>query len=259
MSTTAKKPAKYKILDRRLNKQSPVPLYHQLEEILLERIGNGSFKANDRLPAEHDLAAEFGVSKITVRQALSNLAAAGVIRRDQGRGTFVAEPKVEEGPRELTSFSQEMRRRGYRPTSIVLEREVIPAKAEIAEKLGLRVGDQVFRLKRLRLADGAAMGIQTAYIPADMVPDILREDLGSDSLYVILARKYGLVPSRAREVHHAVRLDPKDAKCLSVPEGSPALAAERVTFTEGGRAIELVHSVMRGDRYQMVLELVKSE
>ena len=259
MSTAAKAPAAFKILDRRVNRHSPVPLYHQLEEILLERIGNGGFKANDRLPAEHDLAAEFGVSKITVRQALGNLAAAGVVRRDQGRGTFVAEPKVEEGPRELTSFSQEMRRRGLCPTSTVLRKEIVPAKAEIAEKLGLRPGDRVFRLKRLRLADGAAMGIQTAYIPADMVPDILREDFGSDSLYVILDRKYGLVPSRAREVHHAVRLSPQEARCLSVPEGSPALAAERVTYMDGDRAIELVYSVMRGDRYQMVLELIKSE
>jgi GntR family transcriptional regulator len=242
-----------------VNKQSPVPLYHQLEAILLEQINKGEFQVNDRLPAEHELATEFGVSKITIRQALSNLAAAGVVRRDQGRGTFIAEPKVETGPRELTSFSQEMRRRGARPSSVVLQKEVIPAQAAIAEKLGLREGDRVFRLKRLRLADGSAMGIQTAYIPADLVPDMLREDLGAHSLYEILDRKYGLIPRRAREVHFAVRLEPEEARWLSVPEGSPALAAERVTFSDGGRALELVHSVMRGDRYQLVLELVRSE
>lgn len=259
MSTTVKTTAIHNVLGRRVNRHSPVPLYHQLEAILLERINTGGFKANDRLPAEHELAAEFGVSKITIRQALSNLAAAGVVRRDQGRGTFIAEPKVEEGPRELTSFSQEMSRRGLRPSSVVMQKEVIPAQAGIAEKLGLRVGDRVFRLKRLRFADDDAMGIQTAYIPADLVPDILQEDFGADSLYEILDRKYGLVPRRAREVHYAVRLEPEEASCLSVPEGSPALAAERITFSEGGRALELVHSVMRGDRYQLVLDLVKSE
>ncbi len=130
---------------RRVNKHSPVPLYHQLEAILLERINQGGFRTSDKLPAERELAAEFGVSKITVRQALSNLAAAGVVRRDQGRGTFVAEPKVEEGPRELTSFSQEMVRRGLRPSSLILQKEVIPAEAGIAAKLGLRQGDRVFR------------------------------------------------------------------------------------------------------------------
>lgn len=242
---------------QRISKQSHVPLYRQLEAMLLGQINTGELKPNDRLPAEHELAKQYRVSKITVRQALGNLAAAGVLRREQGRGTFVAEPKVEQGPRELTSFSQEMRKRGLRPSSSVLEHDVIQAEPAIAEKLGLREGDCVFRLKRLRFADGIPMGIQTAYISADLVPHIVEEDFGAGSLYEILDQKYGLVPARARESHFATLLDAEEARWLSVPERSAGLAAERVSFLEEGRPLELVYSVMRGDRYQIVLELVR--
>src|SRR5215813_15372369 len=123
-----------------LSKDLPIPLYHQLKTLLLEQIRTGEIKPNDRLPAEDDLAATHGVSKATVRQALNELAVAGVLRREQGRGTFVAEPKLAQGPREMTSFTDEMRSRGFHPTSKVLKQEVIKAEADVAEKLRLPEG-----------------------------------------------------------------------------------------------------------------------
>jgi len=243
----------------RIDKRSPLPLYAQLEALLLERIKQGEWQPNDRLPAEHELAGEYGVSKVTVRQALAHLAHAGVLRREQGRGTFVAEPRLQQGPRELTSFSEEMRRRGLRPSSVVLEGELIAAGPSVAEKLDLRESDRVFRFKRLRLADGAPMGLQTAYVPADLAPGLLEADLAASSLYEVLSLRYGLVPVRAREIHCARVADAEEARWLGLPQGSAVLAAERVSFLENGRPLELVYSVMRGDRYQIVLDLTRAE
>src|SRR5215831_7729035 len=131
-----------------LSKDLPIPLYHQLKTLLLEQIRTGEMKPNDRLPAEDELAATHGVSKATVRQALNELAVAGVLRREQGRGTFVAEPKLTQGPRELTSFSAEMHKRGLSPTSKVLKQDIVKAQADVAEKLQIAEGSRVIRLKR---------------------------------------------------------------------------------------------------------------
>ncbi len=241
-----------------VDKQLPVPLYHQLKTIVLESIRHGELKPNDRLPAEDELAQRYAVSKATVRQALNELAQAGILRREQGRGTFVAERKVEQGPRELTSFTQEMHKRGLRPNSRVLQQDVLVAEQEVAERLELAPGSSVFRLKRLRLADGEAMGVQTAYIPLDLVPHLEKEDLARSSLYEIFEKKYGLIPAQARETHFAVRLGAEEAELLGAEEGSAGLAAERVTLLSSGRPLELVHSVMRGDRYKIILELKRN-
>ena len=134
----------------------------------------GRWKPGDRLPTEDALIARFHVSKITVRQALRDLAQMGYIRRAQGRGTFVLHPPLEEGPRELTSFTGEMRGHGRVATSRVIDQGVVAAPADIASRLDVAAGAPLFRLQRLRLADGEPMGLQTAYIPLGSRPGIER-------------------------------------------------------------------------------------
>jgi GntR family transcriptional regulator len=242
-----------------LSKDLPIPLYHQLKTLLLERIRTGEMKPNDRLPAEDELAATHGVSKATVRQALNDLAVAGVLRREQGRGTFVAEPKLAQGPREMTSFTDEMRSRGLHPTSKVLTQDVIEAEADIAEKLRVTEGAPVMRLKRLRLADSEPMGIQTAYLSLGLAPRLVEEEFTDASLYEALERKYGIWPARAQETYVAVLVDRADAKLLKVAASSPALSAERVSYLSSGQPLEVTYSIMRGDRYQIVLDLVRHQ
>src|SRR5262245_54348486 len=242
-----------------LSKDLPIPLYHQLKTLLLEQIRTGEIKPNDRLPAEDELAATHGVSKATVRQALNELAVAGVLRREQRRGTFVAEPKLAHGPRELASFTDEMRSRGFHPTSKVLKQEVIEADADMAEKLRVAEGAQVMRLKRLRLADGEPMGIQTAYLSLALAPQLAEEDFTDQSLYEVLERKYGLWPARAQETYVAALLDRAEAKLLKVAPASPALSAERVSYLSSGQPLEVTYSIMRGDRYQIVLDLTRHQ
>ena len=238
-----------------LGKDLPVPLYHQLHADLLRRIRSGQLRPNDRLASENELARQYGVSKITVRHALRELALAGYIRREQGRGTFVGAPKLEQGPRELTSFTEEMRRHGYLASSRVLTQDVIASEGELAEKLKLGDSAPVFRLRRLRFADDDPMGVQTAHIPLDLAPGLAKENLGTHSLYELLAEKYGVIPWRAREIHYAVTTDRETAGLMGIPEGSPAMAAERITYLADGRPLELAQSVMRGDRYKILLDL----
>jgi GntR family transcriptional regulator len=242
-----------------LSKDLPIPLYHQLKTLLLERIRKGEMKPNDRLPAEDELAATHGVSKATVRQALNDLAIAGVLRREQGRGTFVAEPKLAQGPREMTSFTDEMRSLGLHPASKVLTQEIIKADVDMAEKLRVAEGAQVMRLQRLRLADGEPMGIQTAYLSLALAPRLVEEEFTDASLYEALERKYGLWPARAQETYVAVLLDRAEAKLLKVAVASPALSAVRVSYLSSGQPLEVTYSIMRGDRYQIVLDLTRRQ
>lgn len=245
------------MLTPRLDKQSPVPLYHQLRELLLEKIESGEWNPGARLPTEDELCEMYQISKTTVRQGLSTLAMEGILIRKQGRGTFVAESRIEQGPVQLTSFSEEMLQRGLRPASKILELKEIPVPSKIAEELELSKGEFVFMIKRLRLADDEPMGIQTAYLPAASSPGLFDEDL-SGSLYQILEEKYGIIIAFALETHYATLLDEHEAELLGIPPGESAgLVAERRTFRQDGRPIEFVSSVMRGDRYRISVRLVQ--
>jgi GntR family transcriptional regulator len=241
-----------------LDRTRATPLYHQLEQILLEEIRSGRLEAGDRLPNEEQLSTRYGVSLITVRRTLSDLAAAGYVRREQGRGTFVAPPSVVQGPRELTSFTEDMARRGWKASARVLAQEIVPATEDIAEALGTLKGARIFRLRRLRLADGEPLGIQTAHIPESIAPGIASEKFENASLYDLLARRYAITIAHAREIHAASILSPADCRLLNVRPRSAGLTVRRITYAPGRRPIELVDTVMRSDRYQVILDLVPS-
>lgn len=240
-----------------LERSGPAPLYHQIKSSLLRDIEAGRYKPDEQLPTEDALSAHFQVSKITIRQALRELSSLGYVRREQGRGTFVQRPPVELGPRELTSFTDEMRRHGMAASSRVLDRGSISASAALAAILAIAPGDSVYRLRRLRLANAEPMGVQTAFIPLSLVPGIEDEALTGVSLYDLLRDRFGLSPARARETHRAVLVDSDSAALLRVPPGTPAMAAERIAHLADGRPLEYVESLMRGDRYKIVLDLVK--
>jgi GntR family transcriptional regulator len=239
-----------------LKKDLPIPLYHQAKCALRDAIDSGEWESGQQLPNEDNLAESFGVSKITVRQALQELADLGYVRREQGRGTFVSKPKFDQGPRELTSFSEEMQRHHLTASSRVIEGLRTKADDYVAGALQICTGEPVFMLKRLRLADAEPMGIQTAYIPVALAPGLMDEDFGNASLYHLLQTRYGLLPAKARETYSAVAVEPVPAALLNVAPGSPVLAVQRVTFLPSGKPFEFVQSIMRSDRYSITLELV---
>jgi GntR family transcriptional regulator len=241
-----------------LRRNAPEPLYHQLRTALQRDIEAGRWQPGEQLPTENDLIARYRVSKITVRQALRELSNLGYIGREQGRGTFVQRPPLEEGPRELTSFTDEMRHHGLAAKSQVLEQGVTAAAPDVAERLEVDAGSPVFRLRRLRFADGEPMGLQTAYVPMTSVPGIADLPFDSASLYDVFRTRYNLYPASAKETHVAVLVGSEEASLLRASAGSPALAAERITYLSDGKPLEFVKSIMRGDRYKIVLDLVHS-
>jgi GntR family transcriptional regulator len=240
-----------------LDKSQAVPLYHQLRVILEQRIQQGHWKPNDRLPTEDEICEQFKVSKATVRQALQELASAGFVRREQGRGTFVADNKIQFGPKILSSFTDEMRDTGMKAGSRVLEKALIPASIEVAAKLDVPVGSLLFMLTRLRLAADEPMGIQTAYVPNELAPGLSDIDFTTASLYETLQQKYGLMADHATQLHFATIADAGQAQLLGIAPGAPLVGGERLTYLRGGRPLELTHSAMRGDRYQIQLKLVR--
>jgi GntR family transcriptional regulator len=242
-----------------VDRRAATPLYHQVKTLLLKEIEAGQWTPDARLPTEDELSARFRVSKVTIRQALRDLSNLGYIRREQGRGTFVQRPPLRQGPRELTSFTEEMHRHRLVATSQIRERGLVAATPDLARHLRIDPGDAVFRLRRLRLADGEPMGIQTAYLPDALVPGISDELYENASLYDVLRDRYGLSPVRARETHIAVTLGADDAAILRVQAGAPALSVQRLACLADGRPLEFVQSLMRADRYRVVLDLVSPQ
>ncbi|HXS94330.1 MAG TPA: GntR family transcriptional regulator [Candidatus Limnocylindrales bacterium] len=238
-----------------LDKDLPVPLYHQLQEVLKAEIETGAYQAEEQLPNETKLAERFGVSKITVRQALHGLSEMGYIRREHGRGTFVARRKFNEGPRELTSFTEEMRRHSVTAGAQIVAQSEEDASPQVAHALQLGAGARVYVLKRIRLADGEPVSVQTAHIPAEFVPGMQLEP--SASLYDVLQRQYHLFAARAKERYFAALADADASEVLQIAVGSPVFAVERITLLPNDKPFEFVQSIVRGDRYSIVLDLVK--
>lgn len=237
-----------------LTKKPGVALYYQIASLLREWIASGQLRPGEKLPTEDELCALFQVSRTTVRAALGVLTSAGLIRREQGRGTYVAEPRLEQTSKRLCGFTEEMRQRGLHPETRVLQVSREEADEVIANKLDLPVGAAVIRIERLRLADGEPMGIQKAFVPFSLCPSLLNEDL-SQSLYELLERKYNIIPYKAKDTYYVGKLTKEEARLLGVPPGAAAFVVERLTLSPEGVPIEYVRSVMRGDRYRVTLEL----
>lgn len=201
----------------------------------------------DAIPSERELCEHFGVSRMTVRQAVDTLVADGLLRRKQGKGTFVAPPKLDLQLR-LTSFSEEMRRRGMEPGAVVLIAETIPADAEVARALEVDQGAPVHHMRRLLTADSTPMAIEENWVPASVLPDLLAGAL-SFSVYGELTRA-GLDPQWGEDVIEGRAVSAEEATLLSVPERAPALAIVRRTFHRD-LAVEYSHCLYRADRYTL--------
>ncbi len=233
-----------------LDPQSSQPLYLQLQRALRDAIEKGALSPDDALPSERQLAAELGISRITVRKALDGLAEQGLLVRRHGSGNFVG-GRIEKNFAKLTSFSEDMRARGLVPSSQWLRRSTGRVTPDEAIRLALSPGAEVLRFHRLRFADGEPMALEYCTIAGGVLPDL--EAVG-DSLYEALERA-GNRPVRALQRLHALLLDAEQAKALAAKPGDAGLLVERVGYLRDGRAIELSQSFYRGDTYDFVAEL----
>ena len=191
------------------------------------------------IPSERRLSSDLGISRLTVRAALDDLVRDGYLERRQGAGTFVSEPKIAQ-QLTLTSFSEDMRRRGMVAGS---------------RTLNVSPDARVVLIRRLRLADGEPMALETLHVPAALVPGLTRERLEDASFYELLERDYGVVIASGMQSIEPTVTNEEESELLGVPLHSPAFLFERTSRTENGETVEFVRSLYRGDRYRLVAEL----
>lgn len=229
------------------------PLYLQLHRRIADAMARGVLLPGASLPAERDIAAMTGLSRVTVRKAIEALVAQGALVQRRGSGTFVA-PRVERLEQALsllTSFTEDMARRGKSVESVWISRQVQPPTPEEVMALGLGAGDRVARLERVRRSDGVPLAIERASLSTQVLPD--PEQVGP-SLYAWLETR-GLRPIRAVQRISAANLGPRDAELLGVSPGAAGLRIERIGYLANGRVVEFTRSLYRGDAYDFAVEL----
>lgn len=213
----------------------------------LRALATENLPPNSPVPSERELSEQFGVSRMTVRQAVDALVVEGLLVRVQGSGTYVARPKVDVQVR-LTSYTEEMRRRGMTPSTRLLAWEQVAADPHVADALEIEVGALTIHLHRLRLADDEPMAVSYAWVPADLVPDFA--DRGAPaSLYAAL-EKHGVLPEWGEDTVDAGLANTEEARLLGVPKGSSVLRIQRRAFAHD-RAVEYSRTAYRPDRYTL--------
>ncbi len=242
-----------------IDRKNPTPYYAQLAAILRGRIERGEWGVHDQLPAEAELEQIYGISRTVVRQALGQLVNEGLLSRRKGKGTFVAERKYTAALfQTLVSFYDEMAARGHPPVSKILNQEREPAHRDISSALGLKDDAPVIKLCRLRFVDGEPMVLSTSYVPFDLCPGLLDEDLSRSSLYGVIERKFGLEISSGTRRIEAIAAGRDDARMLRIKVGVPLLVVQSTTYLHDGRAVEFSIAKHRADRTVFETRLVRA-
>ncbi|MEO5918384.1 MAG: GntR family transcriptional regulator [Candidatus Limnocylindrales bacterium] len=232
-----------------------LPLYRRIATDIRGLIRSGDLAPGARIETELELMSRFGVSRATVRQALGDLVADGLVEIRRGLGTFVAPARFEHTIGGFYSFSKEIERHGLRPGTRVLGIGTEPADDGVAAALGLQAGVRVVALQRLRMAGDDPLVVETSYLPAVRFPGLEHVDFGAVRLYDTLLGSYGCRATRARETFEPVLLTASEAALLDQPRGGPALRVERIAFDQDDAPIEFCRSTVRGDRYRYSVEL----
>jgi GntR family transcriptional regulator len=238
-------------------KTGPLPRYYQLKEIIREKIRSGEWAEGELIPSERELCEQYGISRMTARQAITELVKEGFLYREQGKGTFVSRPKIIQQLTKLTSFTQDMQARAWIPGTQVLEANMWLADEAAAKKLRIKPSQPVFRLHRLRLANAEPLALETTCINFMGCEKLLEENFENQSLYVVLTEKYGLTMLEADQEMEAGLATEDEASLLQVPPGAPVLHTHRITYNERNQAIEYAQSVYRGDKYKFYTKLIK--
>lgn len=229
------------------------PRYEQLYRHIAAGIADGRLEPGSQLPPERDLAARAEVSRVTVRNAVAQLVAEGLVEQRRGAGTFVRMqgPKLEQSLSSLTSFTDYMLARGKTSSSVILSTGLFFPAPEESIALGVPGNEKVARIERLRSADGVPMAIERSSLPADILPD---PGLVDTSLYSVL-RALGGAPTRAIQRITAINLAPREAEMLRLPVGAAVLRIDRTGYLPSGRPIEFTRGLYHSDIYDFVAEL----
>ncbi len=242
----------------RLDATAARPLYLQLRDTLLRRIQAGEYGAHQRLPSERELSEQFQVSRITVRQALSDLTQHGHVYTRVGKGTYVSEPALLKPLGSLFGFSESVRQHGRKPSSTILAAGLTPASKDLADRLQVPPGDPLVRLRRLRRVDGLPIALELTHLPHNACPDLIQR-LGDDaSLYAVLEHEYGLSMAFAEITVGAGLTDEEESHLLGLSPSSAVLRAEQTSFVQDGRPMEVTCATYRGDGYHFNATLYRT-
>lgn len=234
----------------------PQPTLHgRIREDLRERIVRGVLQPNDRVPSESELMAQYGVSRITVRQALDDLRNEGLIVKVAGKGTFVAGARPSQELARLEGFGEAMARGGHRIVNRVVSHVLVPAASQVAERLRLDAGAQVSEIRRVRYLDSAPVSFEVTYLPPRVGERLRGEDLAGRDIFLILESDYGITLGHADVQIGAISADAGLATALSVAPGTALLRIERLTWTADGMPLDFEYLYVRGDAFQYTLRL----
>lgn len=236
-----------------------IPRYIQAREAIHAQIQAGELQPGNKLPSEDQLAAQFGVSRMTIRKSLDDLIAAGLIYRRHGVGTFISQSTVQRDHTKLTDFFESCRLNGRTPEARLLKKEILPANEKMAEALGLIPGDLLIRLATLRLIEQTPITYHDAYLPVKLFPDLVdadAESLGLESQHVWqLIEKQGFNAANVVERLEAQISDEAIASMLSMSAGGAILYGERVLYSDDGTPLKYADCYNRGDRFSLTIVL----
>jgi GntR family transcriptional regulator len=228
---------------------NPLPRYQQIKQNIVDLIQASLLQAGDALPSERDLSAIYGVNRMTVRQAITELSTEGLLRRQHGVGTFVVgHHNVPAFVPAVMGFSERFQRAGMTPTSQVIKQAVIPASKAVARALRLEPESPVVFLQRLRLVDDEPLMIESSYLSHAIYPDLLDQDFARHSLYNVLVERYH---TRLVETEHTLEptvLTPEESRWFDLPGGQPAMLVHVWAYTHQRQPVEFCKSIIRGDR-----------
>ncbi len=244
---------------RFLDRNSVIPLYHQMADALRKQITTGEFKPGQPFPSENELMQTFGVSRNTVRQALDSIVGLGLIRKQQGKGTFVTSTRVMSRSGMLSSFTEEVRRMGAEPGVVLLEVVEREASLKVTEELRVAASTKLMCAVRVRTADGSPICVAISWLNSVRFPGLRELDYTHFSLYDLYENILGMPVLRATQQVWADSSAEREAEVLEIQPGSPVLRFARTTYVaseeSGGTPIEYVEAAFVGDRYTLETEL----
>lgn len=239
-----------------IDKNSPVPIYYQLEEEIRYLIQSEQLKSGDLLPSERELAEKYDISRMTIRQATNNLVMQGLINREKGKGTFVSEKKFEQDLSGLTSFNEDMSQYGRKPSNTLIGIRAFTDDTIVASTLNVSSKDEIYEIKRIRMADNEPIALETVFTPREIVGNLNYEDV-TTSFYDFLEQKLQLKIAYGNQTIESSLANEEEIKYLNIKKGDPILLMQRISFLkdEEETPVEYVKSAYRADKYKFKMRM----
>lgn len=236
-----------------LDRNNPKPLYQQFRDVVDEKINSGEWKPNDKIPSENQLSSQYGLSRMTVRSVLMELVKEDKLYRVQGKGTFVAEQKIEAQSLYYVGVREQLEQMGYEVSTKTIDCQLVPCNRNVAKHLNLEEGTPVFMIKRVRSIKDGPVSIHISYIPQKYSKDLTPGLLEQEQLCVLMNQRYGLQRKRVSETLESIAADVEEADLLNVKPGHPLLLLKDDLYSEEDTPYEYTKVVFRGDKVKIRL------